>query len=215
MPAEFTYTTPDNVKAELELGSGTTFPSSLDGLLGDMIEQASRLIDSFKSVEPGAYKTADVAADETRYYFGTGLPDQPIDFTTSITTVAVEETDNTYTTWTVDVDFYTLPYNAALIGEPIRRLEIVPKTGTTKSVWTYGPKRVRVVGKFGVSVNPPADIARACLIQSQRWYHRAVQGWHDTGATSELGQLTFTQQLDPDIKTLLAGAFPHTSRVSI
>ena len=138
-----------------------------------------------------------------------------IDFMTSFNEIAVEETDGTFTVWVLDTDFYTLPYNAALIGEPIRRLEIVPKTGPTKGVWTYGPKRIRIKGKFGIATDPPADIARAALIQSQRWYMRALQGWQETGAVAELSQLRFTQQLDPDVKTIFKSSFPHTSRISL
>lgn len=218
---EFKYTDAEKIKVELELGTDAEFPDGFDGLLSDMAEQASRLIDGFKHVEPGAYKTSDVGAagdagtDETRYYFGSGVPIQMIDFATSIAEIAVEETDGTYTVWALDSDYYTLPYNAALIGEPIRRLEIPGKTGSTKSVWTYGPKRVRVKGKFGIAANPPADVARAALIQCQRWYNRALQGWQETGAVPELAQLRFTQQLDPDVRQLLVGTFPHVARVAV
>lgn len=212
---DFHYTDEDAVKSELELGGASDFPEALDPLLLRMIGQASRFIDGFKSLEPGAFKSADVSADETRYYFGSGLPKQFIDYLTDLTTVSVEETDGTYTPWTIDVDFYTLPYNAALIGEPIRRLDVTGKTGTTKSVWAYGPRRIEIVGKFGVSVNPPADIIRAALIQTQRWYQRALQGWNDTGASPELGTLTFTKELDPDVKNILKNTFPHKSRISV
>jgi len=213
--ADFLYTDAESVKSELELGSGQSFTDELDGLLISMIEQSSRLIDRFKSVEPGAYKTADIESNETRYYFGSGIEIQMIDYIPSIATVSVEETDGTFTAWTIDVDFYTIPYNAALIGEPIRRLETTRKTGSTKSVWPYGPKRIEVRGKFGIAVNPPADIERAALIQTQRFYQRALQGFRDTGAITEIGQLTYTKQLDPDVKNILTSAFPRVSRVAV
>jgi hypothetical protein len=41
-----------------------------------------------------------------------------------------------------------------------------------------------------------------------RWYKRAQQGWQDASANIELGQLTFVQELDPDIQMVLRGVFP-------
>ena len=219
--AAFAYTDAEKVKVELELGHDQEFTDDLDGLLADMVEQASRMIDGFKGVDPGAYKTDDVGlaadsgTDETRFFFGSGVTLQPIDHATNIAEVAIEETDNTFTVWVLDTDYFTLPYNAALISEPIRRLEVTGKTGSTKSIFRYGPKTIRVKGKFGIAALPPAGIARAALIQSQRWYMRALQGWQETGAVAELNQLRFTQKLDPDVEQILAVTFPHVSRVFV
>lgn len=207
--ADFDYTTVADIKVDLKTPTGATYPSDNDTALGNMISEASRLIDRYKRLEDGSYKTGDHASDETRYYFGSGSRRQVIDPATSITTVSVEETDGTYTAWAANTDFFYWPYNYSTLGEPIRALEVNTKSGTTKSVFTFGPQRVKVVGKFGISSSVPADIARACKIQVQRWLKRAQQGWADSGANRELGALTYVRELDPDVKLLLDNAFPH------
>jgi hypothetical protein len=200
------YASAFDVRAELAMGGGqTTIGQEHEDTLWNMLIEASRLIDQHKRVEPGAYDADD---SETRYFAGSGADRQWIDYMVSVTSVAVEETDGVYTTWTEDTDFYTWPYNASAISEPIRALEVVDKSGTTKSVFTLGAKRVKVVGVFGVSSAPPDPIKRACKIQAARWYKRAQQAWQDASMGGELGQLLYTQELDPDIKTLLNTAFP-------
>jgi hypothetical protein len=50
----------------------------------------------------------------------------------------------------------------------------------------------------------PAEIIRmAATAQATRWFKRGQQAFQDTGAIAELGQLTYTQKLDPDIVTML------------
>jgi len=51
----------------------------------------------------------------------------------------------------------------------------------------------------------PAEIIRmAATAQATRWFKRGQQAFQDTGAIAELGQMTYTQKLDPDIVTMLA-----------
>jgi len=196
-----------DVRRELASGSGNTrISNSYDDLLEDMIEEATRLIDDYKRVEPGAYKAS---SSETRYFAGSGTARQTIDYAVSVSAVAVEESDGTYTTWTEDTDFYTWPYNASSIGEPIRALQVVDKSGTTKSVFTLGQKRVKVTGVFGVASSPPDTVARACKIVVARWFKRGQQGWQDAGISADSGQMQYVKELDPDVKVLLAAAFPH------
>jgi hypothetical protein len=85
----------------------------------------------------------------------------------------------------------------------------VEETDGTFTSWT-ADTRVRVTGVPGISATVPSVIARIAKIQVQRWYKRAQQGWQDAGASIELGQLMYTQELDPDIKVLLDAVFPHT-----
>lgn len=207
--AAFDYTVKELVKAELEIGSSGSFRVDHDTLIDGMISQASRLIDKFKGVEDGSYKTADHASDEVRYYFGSGKIRQKVDYFTDLTSVEVEETDGTYTAWVENTDFFKWPYDADQRSLPFWQLEVNQKSGTTKSVWTHGQRRVKVTGKFGVSSAIPDDIERACIIQTSRWYKRASQGWTDASANADLGQLTYVGQLDPDVKTLLKATFPH------
>lgn len=202
------YCTALDVRRELAAGSGNqAIGQQHEDLIWDMCVEASRLIDQYKRVEPGGYMAA---GSETRYYRGSGQNWQPLDYAVSVSAVAVEETDGTYTTWTADTDYYTWPYNASAMGEPIRWLEVAAKSGTTKSVFTLGQKRVKVTGVFGVAATPPEPIARACKIQAARYFKRAQQGWQDAGMSAgEMGTIAYVKKLDPDVETLLKTAFPH------
>ena len=201
------YATALDVRAELASGSGSaTIGQEHEDTLWEMLVEASRLIDQYKGVEPGAYMAS---GSETRYFAGSGLQRQFIECAVSISAVAVEETDGTYTSWVDNTDYYAWPYNASAIGEPIRALEVVAKSGTTKSVFTRGQRRVRVAGVFGIASSPPSPIARACKIQAARWFKRAQQSWQDAGVSADSGQMQYVKKLDPDVETLLNTAFPH------
>lgn len=200
------YTTAEEVKTDLEAG-GATATAALDTFLVSAITEASRLIDRYKQVEDNAYNCA--GADETRYFNGSGRVRQPVGYVASITSVAVEETDGTYTTWTEDTDYFNWPENHDTIAEPIRYLEVNQKSDGTKSVWTYGQRRVKVVGDFGIATSTPPEVNRACKIQVQRWAKRAQQGWADASTNTDLGQIQFRQSLDPDVKVILDKVFPR------
>jgi len=163
------YINVGDIQRELAAGSGqSTLATNYSDVLDEMITEASRLVDGFKGVEAGAY-LADTSATQ-REYFGSGTPHQRIDYCTGITSVSVEETDGTYTTWIEDTDFFAWPYESSAINQPIRRLDINTKSDTTKSVWTFGPKRVRVTATWGIATTVPETIQRAVKIQVQRWY---------------------------------------------
>jgi len=201
------YCTALDVRHELAAGSGSqAIGQEFEDVIWKMCVEASRLIDRFKRVEPGAYLAAD---SETRYFMGSGMAYQRIDHAVSVSKVEVEETDGVWTTWAAETDYYTWPYNASMIGESIRALEVSQKAGTTKSVFTAGRKRVKVTGVFGISTTPPEDIARACKIQASRFFKRAQQGQQDAGmSAAESGQMSYVKKLDPDVETLLKSAFP-------
>lgn len=201
------YTTLAAVKRDIDAGGGG-ITSAHDTLLTDAITEASRQIDRHKRVEDGAY-AADDTGDETRYFNGTGTIRQPIDPATSITSVAVEETDGTYTTWTEDTDYFNWPENHDTTGEPIRALVVNRKSDGSKSVWTHGQRRVKVVATFGWYASVPGNVERACKIMVVRWYKRAQGGWDDTTANIDLGEVRFTLEVDPEVRRLLKDALPH------
>jgi hypothetical protein len=140
--------------------------------------------------------------DETRYFDGSGEKEIWIDPLVTLTSVAVDESDSgTFTTWTKDTDFIVWPYNYTGIGKPIQRLDV--KRSGSKGVWYSFQANVRVIGVFGYSAEPPDTIVTACKIQTSRWFHRAKGGFEDSQASAAIGQMFYTQQLDPDIKLLL------------
>lgn len=205
---DFLYTTLEAVKDDLSTGQNTPFTDDWDDMLTNVIHQASRTIDRLKRLESGAYKTEDQSADSIRYYFGSGTRWQSIDYLVSLTELAVEETDGTYTAWTEDTDFFSWPYNAADIDEPVRRFEVNVKSGTTKSYFTYGPKRIRVTGKFGISAMVPEEVERVALALTVRWWKRVGNAWADAGGGRDLGELRFVKEMDPEMKRVLMHTFP-------
>jgi hypothetical protein len=196
------YTTSTDTFADIPEGS-TDFPN-----MAGFVTTASRLIDlEFGRWEGFFYPTTD---DKTYYYDGTDETEQPIDEFVSITTVSVSESgglaSTDYTDWTLNTDYITRPSNAANKGKPINLLEIKWHNGT-KGGWYGGQRSVKVVGVPGYSATPPDVIEHATRMQATRWFMRAKQGYQDTGATAEIGGMTFSRklELDPDIKQLLHG----------
>lgn len=205
------YCTALEVRTELSTGAGDTPISQVyDNVIWNMCVEASRLIDDYKGVEAGAYLAGtDDSNVETRYFDGSGNTRQFIDYAVRVDTVEVDETDSeSWVEW-AETDFYTWPYNGL---EPIWRLVITGKTGGTKSYFPCGRKNVRVTGIFGISETPPETIKRACKIQAARWFKRAQQSWQD-GVSSDIGQLIYAKQLDPEVKLILDKAFPKGVRL--
>jgi len=196
------YCSSSDIKAQMPedyIASSTDYDANLDTLSAT----ASRLVDRECGFWPGFfYPTTD---SETRYFDGNGEQEIDIDPMVSLTSLAVSEEGNyassDYTTWTQNTDFYTWPYNASGLSEPIRRL-IVDHNGD-KSNFTRWKKALQVTGIFGYSASVPDPIKQACIIQVMRWYMRAKQGYQDAGASAEMGQMFYVRRLDPDVKELL------------
>jgi hypothetical protein len=173
-------------------------------LLAALVTRASRAIDTLTRREPGFWY---VSADTTRYFDGEGGCHLYIGYlATTPTSVAVAEsgdvdgsggTGGTYTTLAA-TDYYLYPYNALAEGRPFTRLD-----RADYDAWPTYERSVKVVGKFGWALAVPPEVKQAAIIQTTRWYKRGYQMFHDTGGIIELGQLRYTQQLDPDIAALL------------
>ena len=175
-----------------------------DALLAEMITSACRLIDKEVGGWPDYFDAG--STDTTRYFDGSGDTEQWIDPMISLTSVSVSESggraSSNYTSWTEDTDFYVWPYNYSGKAQPIEKL-IVDNHSGAKGSFSGVPKGVKVVGKFGYSDSPPDDIVQAVKIQVMRWFMRSKQSWQDTSASERLGQMLYTQELDPDVKRLL------------
>ncbi len=192
------YATADEVKAV----APDTFADSVkyDDLIGDLIARASRLIDGLFGHKDDAFKSASA----TRVFNGRGGSIAKIDPCTSITTVSVKtsETSATYTDW-VPTDWnagagsHRNPdWNAGYLTF----LQVAP--GNSKS-FTVGQKTIQIVALWGRTAAVPDVVKMATIIMVTRWFGRGQQMFTDTSAFPELGQMTFTQALDPDIKTIL------------
>ena len=197
------YVTVAEIKADMPDSDIGTL-NDYDAVISTMITSASRLIDREVGGWPNYFDAP--STDETRYFDGSGEKEQYIDPLVSLTTVSVSESggraSTNYTDWTENTDFYVWPYNYSKIGKPIEML-IVDNNAGSKGVFADVSKGVKVVGKFGYSASPPDAIKQAVRIQVNRWFMRAKQGWQDTSASERLGQMLYTQSLDPDVKRLL------------
>jgi hypothetical protein len=199
------YTNIQAVKADMpdsELFSSTAY--DYDGVIQGMITAASRLID--REVGGWANYFYPSTADETRYYDGNGEEEIYVDPIVSLTLVSVSEgggrASSDYTAWTQDTDFYVMPYNYSALDVPIQALVIDNDTGS-KGTWGTVRKGIKIAGVFGYSSYPPADIQQAAKITSMRWFMRAKQSWQDTSVNAAMGEMLYTQSLDPDVKEIL------------
>ena len=202
----------NSVDVRQELSAGRTDDSAIgthdDYIIWTIIDAVTRWIDNYKRVEPGAYLAGTATA--TRYFAGSGTKWQEIDPATTVSVVSVEETDGTYTAWTSDTDYYTWPYNAPSNGEPYRKLEVIRKSGSSKSVFQYGPKRIKVNGIWGISASVPPDVRQIATALASRVYSAAQQAYQDASASAELGQMVYAEAQHPMIKAMLDSVFPHT-----
>jgi len=197
----------------------TDWGSTYDVALTTSIMRASRAIDIFTHRGDGEFYAS---ADTARYFDGWGGLELWIGELAAVpTTVAVAEggdvdgaggTGGTYTTWAA-TDYLVYPRNALAKGRPILRLDIDINNGT-KAYWYPYPKSVKVTGKFGYAAVPPEIVKKATAIQAMRYFKRAQQAYQDTGAIVELGQLTYTQKLDPDVAIMVEHLMRHVPEFS-
>ena len=196
------YTTVAQVRADMP-DSALYTSTEYDQVLAEMVTNASRLIDREVGGWPDYFYAT---ASATRYFDGSGEAEQWIDPLVTLTSVAVAESGgraaSDYITWVLDTDFFVWPYNYNSVGKPIERL-IVDNIAGNKGVFPRARKSVKVTGVFGYSAEPPADIKQACKITAMRWFMRAKQGYQDTSASVAMGEMLYTQELDPDVKRLL------------
>ena len=190
-------TTTDIIANAPDSGIGSTTDANVATALGYFITRASRLIDrEVGKWDNYFYPSSD---DTTRYYDGSGGNEQEIDDCLSITTLSVAEDGGTastdYTDWG-STDFITYPYNDAPFNK------IMVDWNSTKPGFYSFRKGIKVVGIFGYSLTPPADVVQACETQAVRWYMRAKQGYQDMSGNVDVGQTTVTD-LDPDVKEIL------------
>lgn len=218
------YATVAELRAEINMDSTTD-----DVTLARLLDAASQAIDRYCN-RPGGFVAS--AANDYRYYAGSGEGVQRIDECVSIAEVAVKNaaSDTTYTVWASPTtnmagDGDWLAFSGSLEQPnfnalPYTGLMVAP--GSAYSVFTSGAHlsltgfphesdgmggrnipTVRVYAKWGYAVNVPAQIKTACIMQTARWYKRLQGGMSDTLASGELGMLMYQKSLDPDVEMIL------------
>lgn len=179
-------------------GTQWTEGVAFDTYLETLIFMASRLIDREQNWRDCHYAISDSAATN-RHYDTRSVLEMQIDrcLDDAAFAVAVDEQSNgTYVAWVRNTDYIAYPLDEGWITK------IVIKDDASK-VFTSGQRLLRVTGRWGAFATPPHEIQQACIITTSRWFKRGLQQFQDTGALLELGELTYTKALDPDVIEIL------------
>lgn len=172
--------------------------------MAGFVTAASRAVDLEVGRRPGFfYPTTD---EVTLYYDGSGCDELEIGEFASISAVGISEQgglqSTDYTTLSSS-DYFVEPYNYATDGKPIRKIILDTLNGSQWSFFGYR-KGVKVTGIAGYSTTVPDTIARAVRRQAIQWFMAAKQGYQDTGASANIGGMTFTvDRLDSNIKEMI------------
>lgn len=205
------YATPAELRGHIDMETTTE-----DGRLEEIVSAASAAIDRLCNRPLGFLATM---AASTKVYPGSSKPYQLIDECVSITLVEVKDsiTDDDYVEWAATdwtactgdynyPDFNSLPYTM-LVCTPNGDYSVFT-SGRYSDRWQA--PTVRVTARWGYAEETPDQIKTAAIMQSARWFKRLQSAMADTLATGELGQLIYTQELDPDIAMILKrGRFIH------
>lgn len=183
--------------------------TSYDALLTSLLTRASRLIDRETGRDPGAYAVS--SSDETtRYYTGSGGGQQWVDeLAAAPSAVKIAQgggrAASDYST-VASTDFDPWPYNAAGRREPYLRLDLDRLNGAY-SVFPAFPFGVQVTGAWGYATTDktPDEVVQATIMQAARWFGRGRQGYQDSAANPALGQMQYTQKLDPEVAEIIRG----------
>lgn len=218
----FSYTEESVVAYQnTSVGSGYDYSSSTDAFadmsegnysssdypqMASFITAASAMIDAEIGVWRGFFNPS--ATEVTRYYNGSGESEQIIDPFAGISAVYMSEAGgvgSTDYTLLSSSDYFFYPYNYAENNKPITKIIMDTINGSQFGSFYSFRKAVKVVGVAGYATTIDPRINQACKMQSIRWFMRAKQGYQDTGANVEVGQMMIkgTLQLDPDVRQLL------------
>lgn len=216
------YATTLELRAEIEKDKNAS-----DGVLDALIDAASRAVDRYTNRIEDGYVALTTAA--ARDYVGSGRTTQMIDECVAITSVAVKASisDSTYTTWAAGTwlpargggsfpRFYGLPYDLLVAdassssgcgiftsGSGSAESHLWPDTMIHYHDMRIRQPTVRVTARWGYAATVPDTIKQATIMQAARMFERLKVGMADSLATTDLGELRFTQDLDPDVQFLL------------
>jgi hypothetical protein len=185
------YTTLPELRAYLNIGAADTGD---DTLLGRVIDNAQSAIDTYCG-------WAFEAHTATRYYD----PEKDVD-EGDIAVLVLDEPLLTVTTLTngdadvlLPAEYFLEPANTV----PKWRIRLRASTGLYWAYTTDHEQAITLVGTWGHSVTPPADVQQACLRWAGYMYRqRDAQVW-DVTAQPNMGILTIPQGVPKDVERLL------------
>lgn len=162
------YVTKDEVKKYL----GVNWSAGLDTFIDTLIAAATRHIEEMCGDARYGRRVFEAPTpddDVTRYFDGNGDERLPIGDLRSLTSLTVDGV-----ALTVNDDFHLRPLNAVADGEPYTSIELIqPETAFANSnprrghiipyIFEELQRSVVVVGKWGYSATPPADVKVAVM----------------------------------------------------
>jgi len=168
-----------------------------DLTLGQLLEDASRAIDRWCDVPPGHFgpqdetRVFDVTLDDAR------AGEVQLPALLSVTTFKTDE-DGSGTfevTWTASTDFILYPLNTTP--------KTVARVNHTLGRYAFpvGQQRLQIVGSWGQASAVPVDIARACMIQANRWRFR-TKSPEGIAGNADVGFVKLAD-IDPDVAAIL------------
>jgi hypothetical protein len=184
------YCTIDDVIAAMP---DTQFSDEAKAGVAILLERASRYVDRLTGRADGAYLTD---TESVRYYNGSGIETLWTDEMIS-TPSQVSYHDGLAWVDYAPADYYAIPPN----GLPYHGL--VLEATASPNVFPRGRRNIQVKALFGYSALPPLAIVQATLMIAVRWLKRGQQAYQDTGAVIDLGELRYTQAIDPEVWALL------------
>lgn len=165
-----------------------------DARLEQIVTAVSRAID--KDCQRRLY-----AATETRTYAAVSAGLCFVDDLLSVTTLKTDDDgDRIYDDTWAATDYDLLPGNAALDGEPYRRIETAPNG--SKRFPTHA-KGVQIAGSFGYAATTPPEVREACILWSLRVFERRHAIFGIKGSTQFGEVYVKLPPPDPDVKALL------------
>ena len=202
-----------------------------DVVLNALLDAASYAIDRVPNHQIEGVLVFDASAiASAREYAGSGRPYQWMDECTSVTLVEVKSSVNAtaYTAWAV-TDWLTFtgavrhpncndtPYTGLLVapngnyslfssgnyGNEDAYFDLGGLAYSDLSAPQIVQPTVRITATWGVTDTVPDIIREVCVMLAARWWKRLESAMSDTLASGELGQLLYTQPIDPDVKFLL------------
>lgn len=180
------YTTRAVVKTYLNIEKGRD-----NNLIDDLIDRAQAAIESFTS-------WAFEAVTATRYFDSDAVENGLLwvgGNLVSITTLTNGDDDATVIS---SSDYRLLPRNS---GPPYFGVKMLVDTTTT---WDFDiDGEVSILGTWGYSTSPPADIVHACIRLAGYYYRQKDAQVFDVTAVPDAGIITIPQGIPADVKLIL------------
>ena len=222
------YATPAQLRAQINKTSNAD-----DVVLALILQAASNVIDRVTNHHIEGVDAFDAGVASARVYAGSGRRFQWIDECVSVTSVSVKTsvTEATYTAWLATdwlaftggvqrPNYNDTPYTGLMCapngdyavftsgsyGGGLCDLwdSVTPAAHLSDTISrAVALPTVQVTASWGVTATPPNEISEAAIMIAARWWKRLESAMSDTLASGELGQLLYTQPVDPDIKFIL------------